>query len=67
MILDLDIMFHFRTKLLAQLIIFLKFGDSFLVIVILLILFIYVVDCNTDDIDHIAEERRPTNLDHHHN
>jgi competence protein ComGC len=42
-----------------------EFGDCFLVVIVLFVLFVYVVDCYTDDVDHVAEEGCAAYLEDH--
>lgn len=43
----------------------LEFGDGLLVVVVLLILFVDVVYCDADDVDHVPEEGSPNYLEDH--
>jgi len=44
-----------------------QFGNGFLIVIKLLVFFIHIVNCNSDDVDHIAKEGGTTHLDNHHN
>lgn len=42
-----------------------EFGNSFLIVIILLVFLVDVINCYADDIDHVAEEGCAKNLKHH--
>lgn len=52
-----DVSFHFEVKLLAQLIVVFEFRDGLLIVIVLFILFVDIINCDTDHIDHVAKER----------
>lgn len=64
-ILSFDIVFHFLAQLRSKLIVVFQFSYGLLVVIVLFVLAVDVVDCNSYHVDHVAKERCSAYLDQH--